>query len=281
MNPYIRQANQQFVPVYNRYPIVWDHGEGMYLYDTEGKRYLDFGSGIGVCALGYHDQNYTRTLQEQMEKLLHTSNLFYNVPAIEAAKLFNQASGMEQVFFTNSGTEAIEGAVKIAKKYHFLKHNNHNGEIIAMKKSFHGRSMGRSGNMFAYQLYDVAPDIVVSANALGCGIPVGAIGIRGAATGVLCAGDHGTTYGSNPLAAAAVTVVFQLYQQYNVLANVRSMTIYLDKALSELAAQKVVIKEVRGLGLMKGIELSVPAAYYINALQEAGIIVIPCKKKQT
>lgn len=274
MNPYIKQANQQFVPVYNRYPIVWDHGEGMYLYDTEGKRYLDFGSGIGVCALGYHDPNYTCTLQEQMEKLLHTSNLFYNVPAIEAAKLFNQASGMEQVFFTNSGTEAIEGAVKIAKKYHFLKHNNHNGEIIAMKKSFHGRSMGRSGNMFAYQLYDVAPDIVVSAKALGCGIPVGAIGIRGAATGVLCAGDHGTTYGSNPLAAAAVTVVFQLYQQYNVLANVRSMTTYLDKALSELAAQKVVIKEVRGLGLMKGIELSVPAAYYINALQEAGIIVI-------
>lgn len=275
MNSYIKQANQQFVPVYNRYPIVWDHGEGMYLYDTEGKRYLDFGSGIGVCALGYHDQNYTRTLQEQMEKLLHTSNLFYNVPAIEAAKLFNQASGMEQVFFTNSGTEAIEGAVKIAKKYHFLKHNNHNGEIIAMKKSFHGRSMGRSGNMFAYQLYDVAPDIVVSANALGCGIPVGAIGSRGAATGVLCAGDHGTTYGSNPLAAAAVTVVFQLYQQYNILANVRAMTTYLDKALSELAAQKVVIKEVRGLGLMKGIELSVPAAYYINALQEAGIIVIP------
>lgn len=275
MNPYIKQANQQFVPVYNRYPIVWDHGEGMYLYDTEGKRYLDFGSGIGVCALGYHDPNYTCTLQEQMEKLLHTSNLFYNVPAIEAAKLFNQASGMEQVFFTNSGTEAIEGAVKIAKKYHFLKHNNHNGEIIAMKKSFHGRSMGRSGNMFAYQLYDVAPDIVVSAKALGCGIPVGAIGIRGAATGVLCAGDHGTTYGSNPLAAAAVTAVFQLYQQYNILANVRAMTTYLDKALSELAAQKVVIKEVRGLGLMKGIELSVPAAYYINALQEAGIIVIP------
>lgn len=124
MNPYIKQANQQFVPVYNRYPIVWDHGEGMYLYDTEGKRYLDFGSGIGVCALGYHDPNYTCTLQEQME-------------------------------------------------------------------------------------------------------------------------------------------------------NVRAMTTYLDKALSELAAQKVVIKEVRGLGLMKGIELSVPAAYYINALQEAGIIVIP------
>lgn len=361
MNPYIEQANQQFVPVYNRYPIVWDHGEGMYLYDTEGKRYLDFGSGIGVCALGYHDPNYTRALQEQMEKLLHTSNLFYNVPAIEAAKLFNRASGMEQVFFTNSGTEAIEGAIKIAKKYHFLKYNNHNGEIIAMKKSFHGRSMGalsitgkaayqepfapmlahvkfadfndldsvrhlitkntcaifmetvqgeggiypatdyfikgvrklcdenkilmvsdeiqcgmgRSGNMFAYQLYDIVPDIVVSAKALGCGIPVGAIGTRGAATGVLRAGDHGTTYGSNPLAAAAITSVFQLYQKYDILENVRAMTTYLDQALTELAAQKGVIKEVRGLGLMKGIELSIPAAHYITALQEAGVIVIP------
>ena len=123
MNPYIEQANQQFVPVYNRYPIVWDHGEGMYLYDTEGKRYLDFGSGIGVCALGYHDPNYTRALQEQMEKLLHTSNLFYNVPAIEAAKLFNQASGMEQVFFTNSGTEAIEGAIKIAEMANKVRKN--------------------------------------------------------------------------------------------------------------------------------------------------------------
>lgn len=250
-----------------------------------------------------------------MEKLLHTSNLFYNVPAIEAAKLFNQASDMEQVFFTNSGTEAIEGAVKFADfndldsvkrlitkntcaifmetvqvesgiyptTEYFIKGVrklcDENKILMVLDEIQCG--MGRSGNMFAYQLYDVAPDIVVSAKALGCGIPVGAIGIRGAATGVLCAGDHGTTYGSNSLAAAAVTVVFQLYQQYNILANVRSMTTYLDKALSELAAQKVVIKEVRGLGLMKGIELSVPAAYYINALQEAGIIVIPCKKKQT
>ena len=116
MNPYIQEAKQQFVSVYNRYPIVLDHGDGMYLYDTEGKKYLDFGSGIGVCGLGYHDPQYTRMLHEQIEKLLHTSNLFYNVPAIEAAKLFNQAANMEQVFFTNSGTEAIEGAIKIAKK---------------------------------------------------------------------------------------------------------------------------------------------------------------------
>ena len=142
MNPYIQEAKQQFVSVYNRYPIILDHGDGMYLYDTEGKKYLDFGSGIGVCGLGYHDPQYTRMLHEQIEKLLHTSNLFYNVPAIEAAKLFNQAAGMEQVFFTNSGTEAIEGAIKIAKKYFYDRHHTNCGEIIAMKKSFHGRSMG-------------------------------------------------------------------------------------------------------------------------------------------
>lgn len=142
MNPYIQEANQQFVSVYNRYPIVLDHGDGMYLYDTEGKKYLDFGSGIGVCGLGYHDPQYTRMLHEQIEKLLHTSNLFYNVPAIEAAKLFNQAANMEQVFFTNSGTEAIEGAIKIAKKHFYDRSHTNCGEIIAMKKSFHGRSMG-------------------------------------------------------------------------------------------------------------------------------------------
>ena len=361
MNAYMEQANRQFVPVYNRYPIVLDHGQGMYLYDTEGKQYLDFGSGIGVCALGYHDPQYTRMLQAQMEKLLHTSNLFYNVPAIEAAGLFNRAAQMEQVFFTNSGTEAVEGALKIAKKYHYLKHGNQDGEIIAMQKSFHGRSMGalsltgkaayqtpfgpmlpqirfaefndldsvealinentcaifletvqgeggiypaqaaflrgvrqlcdahqilmvcdeiqcgmgRSGEMFAYQTYGVVPDLVVSAKALGCGVPVGAIGTRGPATGVLSPGDHGTTYGSNPLASAAVVAVFTLYEKYGILANVRAMAAYLDQALAQLAAQKPVIRQVRGLGLMKGIELTVPAAACIQALQERGILVIP------
>ena len=361
MNPYIQEAKQQFVSVYNRYPIVLDHGDGMYLYDTEGKKYLDFGSGIGVCGLGYHDPQYTRMLHEQIEKLLHTSNLFYNVPAIEAAKLFNQAANMEQVFFTNSGTEAIEGAIKIAKKYFYDRSHTNCGEIIAMKKFFHGRSMGalsltgkeayqapfgpmlsyirfaefnnldsvralitentcaicletvqgeggiypatdtfmqgirklcdeheilmisdeiqcgmgRSGKMFAYQNYNVLPDIVVSAKALGCGVPVGAIGTRGRATGVLGPGDHGTTYGSNPLAAAAVSAVFTLYKKYGILSHVTTLAAYLDQALKELAEKKSIIKEIRGLGLMKGIELSVPANPYIEALQKEGILVIP------
>ncbi len=361
MNQYIQDANQQFVSVYNRYPIILDHGNGMYLFDIEGKSYLDFGSGIGVCGLGYQDPNYTYMLQEQIAKLLHTSNLFYNIPSIEAAKLFNHAAEMDEVFFTNSGTEAIEGAIKIAKKYHYLKHKNHDGEIITMKKSFHGRSMGalsitgkeayqtpfgpmlphikfaefnnlesvielisdntcaicmetiqgeggiypatdsfihgirklcdkhkilmisdeiqcgmgRSGEMFAYQKYGVLPDIVVSAKALGCGVPVGAIGTRGSATGILSPGDHGTTYGSNPLATAAIVSVFKLYDEYNILSNVKTMATYLDQALTTLASKKEIITEIRGLGLMKGIELSVPVAPYIKALQEAGIIVIP------
>lgn len=102
MNSIIQESNQQFVSVYNRYPIILDHGEGMSLFDVDGKCYLDFGSGIGVCSLGYHDPNYTHMLQAQIEKLVHTSNLFYNVPTVEAAKRFNQASPMEQVFFTNN-----------------------------------------------------------------------------------------------------------------------------------------------------------------------------------
>ena len=121
----------------------------------------------------------------------------------------------------------------------------------------------------------ILPDIVVSAKALGCGVPVGAIGTRGPATGVLSAGDHGTTYGSNPLAATAVACVFHLYHQYNILSNVNAMAAYLDQKRLELASQKTIIKDVRGLGLMKGIELSVPAAPYIQSLQESGILVIP------
>lgn len=361
MNQYLDEAKKQFIQVYNRYPLILSHGAGMYLYDVNGKKYLDFGSGIGVCALGYGDVNYTEALQKQVAKLLHTSNLFYNLPSLEAAKMFNHQTSMEQVFFTNSGTEAIEGAIKIAKKYHYLNHHNHDGEIIAMKQSFHGRTigslsitgkeayqepfkpllknikfaefndlksveqlitnntcaifmetiqgeggiycaseefikgirllcdkykilmvldeiqcgMGRSGKMFAYQTYDVIPDIVVVAKALGCGVPVGAIGTRGLASGILKPGDHGTTYGSNPLATAAVMTVFNLYKQYQILDNVNCMGRYLKNALNKLAKEKSVIKEIRGQGLMIGIELKIPAASIIEALQELGIIVIP------
>lgn len=138
----IEQAEETVLHTYNRYPVVLDRGEGVYLYDTEGKKYLDFAAGIAVQALGYHYPGYDEALKEQMGRLLHTSNLYYNVPAMEAARKLVKASGMSKVFFTNSGTEAVEGAVKTARKYAYQKDGRNDHEIIAMQHSFHGRSMG-------------------------------------------------------------------------------------------------------------------------------------------
>lgn len=139
---YIDTAEQELLHTYNRFSLVLDHGEGVYLYDTEKKAYLDFAAGIAVCALGYSNEAYKNALKDQVDKLLHTSNLYYNVPTIEAAKKALKASGMDRIFFTNSGTEAIEGAIKAAKKYAYTRDGHAGHEIIAMKHSFHGRSIG-------------------------------------------------------------------------------------------------------------------------------------------
>lgn len=138
----IEKAEEVLYKTYNRFPVIFDHGEGVYLYDSEGQEYLDFGAGIAVMGLGYHDLEYTKALTEQAEKLLHTSNLFYNQPAVEAGEKLLKVSQMEKVFFTNSGTEAIEGALKIAKRYAYNRDGHGGHEIIAMKHSFHGRSLG-------------------------------------------------------------------------------------------------------------------------------------------
>ena len=139
---YIDTAEQELLHTYNRFSLVLDHGEGVYLYDTDKKAYLDFAAGIAVCALGYSNEAYKNALKDQVDKLLHTSNLYYNVPTIEAAKKALKASGMDRMFFTNSGTEAIEGAIKAAKKYAYTRDGHAGHEIIAMKHSFHGRSIG-------------------------------------------------------------------------------------------------------------------------------------------
>ena len=139
---YIDTADQELLHTYNRFSLVRDHGEGVYLYDTDKKAYLDFAAGIAVCALGYSNEAYKNALKDQVDKLLHTSNLYYNVPTIEAAKKALKASGMDRIFFTNSGTEAIEGAIKAAKKYAYTRDGHAGHEIIAMKHSFHGRSIG-------------------------------------------------------------------------------------------------------------------------------------------
>ena len=142
MQEYIEEAEKALLHTYNRYQVVLEKGEGVYLYDMEGKKYLDFVSGIAVFALGYGNREYNEALKAQIDKIIHTSNYYYNVPAIEAAKLLKKVSGMDRVFFTNSGAEAVEGAIKAARKYAYLKDGKTDHEIIAMNHSFHGRTMG-------------------------------------------------------------------------------------------------------------------------------------------
>ncbi len=360
MNTYIEQADQVLMHTYNRFGIVLDKGEGVYLYDTDGKRYLDFAAGIAVFALGYGNKDYNDALKDQIDKLLHTSNYYYNLPASEAAKKLAKASGMDRVFLTNSGTEAIEGAIKLARKYFYLKHGEAGSEIISMEHSFHGRSMGalsvtgtkkyreafepliggvvfadfndldsvkalirentsaimlepvqgeggihpadpefikgirklcdekdillildeiqcgmgRTGHMFAYEKYGVKPDIITCAKALGCGVPVGAFAAAEKVAAAFEPGDHGTTYGGNPFAGAAVSRVFDLFEKNNVLANVNKMAPYLSARLKKLASKYNFIKEHRGVGLMQGLEFYIPVKDIIKNAMDEGLILI-------
>lgn len=141
-NPYIEEAEEAILHTYNRYQIVLDRGEGVHLYDVNGKEYLDFAAGIAVQSLGYNNKEYTQALKDQIDKLTHISNLYYSVPMAEAAEKVKKASRLEKVFFTNSGTEAIEGALKVARKYSYVKYGEDRYEIVAMNHSFHGRSLG-------------------------------------------------------------------------------------------------------------------------------------------
>jgi len=353
-------AEQYLVHTYNRHKIVLDKGEGMYLYDAEGKKYLDFGAGIAVFALGYNNKEFNEAVKNQVDKLIHTSNLFYNSNLAEAAKKVVTASGMEKVFFTNSGTEANEGAVKLARKYAYMKNGNNDSEIISMNHSFHGRSlgalavtgnkkyqepfgpmnagiqfadyndldsvkalitdktcaimleavqgeggiypatdefikgiralcdeqdilmicdevqcgMGRTGVMYAYQAYGVEPDVVTTAKALGCGVPVGAFLVNKKTADVLVPGDHGTTYGGNPLVLAAVNKVFDLFEQEHILDHVKETAPYLEEKLDALAEKYDFIKERRGKGFMQGLEFTIPVGPVIAKALENGLILI-------
>lgn len=361
MQEYIDEAEKDLLHTYNRYQVVLDRGEGVYLYDINGKKYLDFVAGIAVFALGYHNEAYNNALKDQIDKVIHTSNYYYNVPAIEAAGKLKKVSGMDRVFFTNSGAEAIEGAIKAARKYAFLKDGRTDHEIIAMNHSFHGRTfgalsvtgnpkyrepfepmignirfadlndfdsilqnvnektcaiimetvqgeggifpaeeeflkkvralcdekdillildevqcgMGRTGYMFAWQKYGVKPDIMACAKGLGCGVPVGAFLLNEkAGAHSLVAGDHGTTYGGNPLAAAAVNKVLDLFESDHIIENVNEVAHYLEKRLDELAARYDFIVARRGAGLMQGLVFDRPVAPYINKALESGLILI-------
>jgi len=361
MQQYIDEAEQDLLHTYNRYQVVLDRGDGVSLYDIEGKRYLDFVAGIAVFALGYHNAGYNDALKAQIDKVIHTSNYYYNVPAIEAAKKLKEVSGMDRVFFTNSGAESIEGAIKAARKYAYLKDGTTDHEIIAMEHSFHGRTMGalsvtgnpkyreafepmignirfakmndfesvlsqvtdktcailfetvqgeggiypakeefmkkikalceekdillildeiqcgmgRCGSMYAWQKYGVKPDIMTTAKALGCGVPVGAfLMTEKVAQHSLTSGDHGTTYGGNPLAAAAINVVLDLFGENHIIDNVQKTGAYLEEKLNELADKYDVIETRRGIGMMQGLVFKVPVGPVINKALEKGLILI-------
>lgn len=357
---YIHKAEENLIHTYNRYQIVLDKGDGVYLYDIDGKKYLDFTAGIAVFALGYNNKKYNDALKAQIDKILHTSNYFYTIPMAEAAEKFVKNSGMSRVFFTNSGTESIEGAIKLARKYFNQKHQDKSPEIIAMKHSFHGRStgalavtgnpkyqepfqplmpgvvfaeynnldsvkalvnentcailletiqgeggiypasqefmdgirkicddndilmicdeiqcgMGRCGTMFAYQGYGIQPDIITSAKALGCGVPIGAFAACEKVENTLEAGDHGTTYGGNPFATAAASIVFDLFEEEHILEHVNEISKYLVEKLEKLKEEYKCIVEIRGKGLMQGIAFNKPAGEITAKALGKGLVLI-------
>lgn len=355
-------TEQYVLHTYNRFPVVLEKGEGVRLYDTEGKEYLDFAAGIAVFSLGYHYPKYDQALKDQIDKVIHTSNLYYHPPLMSAAKKLAQAAWMDKVFFTNSGTEAVEGAIKAARKYAYLKDGETDHEIIAMDQSFHGRTMGalavtgnahyrepfepmmggvkfakfndlesvkeqitpktcaiimetvqgeggiypaeqeflkgvkalceehdmllildeiqcgmgRTGAMFAWQEYGVKPDIMTVAKALGGGVPVGAFVLDAkVANASLVPGDHGTTYGGNPLACAGVDAVLTIFAEDEITQHVRKITPYLEAKLDELVEKYDCIKARRGKGLMQGLVLAgIPVEQVIEKAREHGLLVI-------
>ena len=359
---YISRSENVILHTYNRFPVVLEKGEGVYLTDVEGKKYLDFGAGIAVFALGYHYQDYDEALKNQIDQLIHTSNLYYNVPLMTAGEAVTKASGLSKVFFTNSGTEAIEGAIKAARKYAWNKDGCTDHEIIAMNHSFHvislgvlsvtGNShyqepfkpliggirfadfndlesvkaqvtkktcaiiletvqgeggiypatkeflqgvkkiceendillildeiqcgMGRTGSMYAWQEYGVEPDIMTTAKALGCGVPVGAFVLNEkTANATLVPGDHGTTYGGNPFACAAVTKVFELFEKNHIVDHVNELTPYLEKRLDKLVEKYDFLSARRGKGFMQGLVVTGrPVGEILKKALENGLIVL-------
>ena len=360
MNEYMKETNEALLHTYNQFPVVLEHGEGVYLYDIEGKKYLDFAAGYAVSSLGYVNEELNTALKVQIDKLCHTSNLYYNTVCGKAAEALKRITKMDRIFFTNSGGESVEGALKAARKYAYKKGTGRY-EFIAMKESFHGRSfgavsvtghdayrkpfgplvpgvsfaeynnldsvkalvtdktcaiileplqgegginlateefmkgirelcdkegilmicdevqcgMGRTGEMFCWQGYGIKPDIMTMAKAIGSGIPVGAFAMtEEVAEYSLEPGDHGTTYGGNPLACTAVSKTVEIFEKENLTAHVKEMGTYLTEKLEALKEKCDCIKAVKGTGLMQGIQITKPLGEVTNAALKEGLLVI-------
>ncbi len=352
------------VPTYERFPVLFEHGEGVHLYDAEGKEYTDFLSGIGVMALGHSHPEIQKTISEQSRKLVHVSNLFFHPFQARLAELLTKISGMERAFFCNSGTEAWEGALKLARA--FARKANTNGDqprtkFLVMENSFHGRTfgalattgqkkyrdpfeplvpgvvfvrfndvadlnskfdssvcaigletiqgeggirpatreflraarqltsrsgallvldeiqcgLGRTGRYFAYQHYDIQPDIVTVAKPLAGGLPLGAILTTDRVSHCFHPGMHGTTFGGGPLACAVAGTVIRTIQEDGMLAHIAAVGRHFHARLQHLKQRHACVREVRGLGLMLGADLdSVDRAKTaVKQMLERGFII--------
>ncbi len=352
----IENYNKFVIPNYSRNPIVLVKGEGVYVWDEDGKRYLDLFSGWAVSSLGHCNPNVTKATQDQAATLVHVPNIFYSEPQGLLAKYISENSFNGQCFFCNSGAEANEAAIKLARI-----HNSSKGKykIITMRDSFHGRTlaavtatvqpkyhkgflplvegftyvpfnnlsevakavddktcgimiepiqgegginvadaeywkglrkicddkgillildevqcgMGRTGKYFAYQHYDITPDIMTLAKALGNGTAIGAMEARKEIAKSLVPGSHASTFGGNPLACATAVAVFETIQSENLLENVKKMSDYAFGQLRNMAEEFNIINEVRGIGLMIGIELKTEATEIVQKCMEAGLLI--------
>ncbi len=359
LNEIIKLEKQYYSPVFNRQEICFVRGEDVYLFDTDGKQYTDFLSGIAVCCLGYSDEGYKRALKDAIDSLTHTSNVFYIESQAKLAGLLCTATGYDNVFFSNSGAEAVEGAIKLARKYHHAS-GSARTEIVTMKNSFHGRTlatlaatgqqkfheaykplvksfvytepndiaalgeavsektaavmiepvigeggiipvtpeyyqavrsacdragalmiadeiqtgMGRTGALLASPALGAKPDITVLAKSLGAGVPIGAFLACGKAARAFEPGDHGSTFGGNHLACAAAYYVTDMLVSTNMLSHIAEVGAYFKDRLDALKQSCAAVKDVRGKGLMLGIEFNteLSAKDLQQSLLEAGFI---------
>lgn len=358
----IEKTNKYILNTYKRYPVTFERGEGAFLYTEKGEKFLDFGSGIAVTLLGHCHPKLVNAVKSQAEKLWHTSNLYYSKPAADLAEKLVNATGAKRVFFCNSGAEANEGALKLARKYAKQSGNTSKTKIISMYHSFHGRTMatitvtaqekyqkpfspllpdvhyaeynnlesikslmddnvcavilepiqgeggvhpathdflrevralcdkhdalliydevqcgmGRTGYLFCHMQYpDCKPDIFTSAKGLAGGLPMGAFFVNEKAENVLQPGDHASTFGGNLIVAAAACAVQDIIKEENILDNVKENGNYFMECLKKLQQKHSVIKDVRGEGLLIGLEINYPAAELVQELLNHHIVTVP------
>lgn len=348
----IKIEDDYFINTFTRQPVVLDHGDGVKVTDIDGNEYLDMFAGIAVNCLGHNHPRIVKAIQEQAEKLIHISSIYYNEPALIYAKRLVERTNFDRIFYSNSGAEANEGAIKLAVKY------TGKSEIISTVDSFHGRTVmtlaatghehyhepfkcilpkgfinvpyndidaikdavtentaaiivepvqgeggvnipdkdylkqieelchekgivfivdevqtgfGRCGTLFAHELFGVKPDIMTMAKGIGGGVPMGGILATEKIASAFVPGDHGTTFGGGPLVCAAANAVLDAFDEDNLLDNVNEVGEYFVSELKKL--DKDIIAEVRGVGLMVGIELTKPGAEYVDKLREAGFLI--------